>query len=361
MGLSKIYTRYEEFINRRKYSSLAERLALTFLKPFEFLYRLGFYASYHRTSKKNLLKIPVPVISVGNISLGGTGKTPLAIQLYRLMEKKGFRNIAVLSRGYRRKSKKTIVIRSGQESENWGIIGDEPCMIKNMLPGSLLMVGRDRRTMLRDAYHLHKADAVILDDSFRHRDLYSYKCVAIDGMRAFGNKRLLPAGPLRQPLWTLRYADCFIVTKSSKDENLESYLKNFGKPIYYAEYIAEGIFAGNSCRKIQGRKKAVLISGIGNNRSFYDTCLSFGIETADIINYRDHYGYSSNDIMNIKGKTENLDFDFYLTTQKDYYKLNKHKCLLERDLFYLRIRLEFVSPDTEEEIYRALEKKWGEI
>lgn len=341
---------YESLLYSKDPVSLLQKLFLFLMKPFELIYRLCFMISYHGKIKAEKLKLPIPVISTGNITLGGTGKTPLVIYLFKLLRSRGYRTIAIITRGYGRKSSEDIYITTGDSPYPIEAIGDEPFLIKENLPDCMMLIGSDRKKLALSAYKDHNAEAVIMDDAFRHLDIQSLNCVTIDGSRKFGNKRLIPSGPLRQPISTLKHADCFVITKSLRDKELEILLSSYKKPVYYADYKSAGIFDGNREKSPQ-TAKAVIISGIANNDGFFNTCREAGIEIADYIPFPDHKKYSALDIKKITDKTKNKDFDFYLTTEKDFYKLRTLSGLLIKDLFYIGIDLEFSNNNDNEYIF----------
>ncbi len=357
MILTKIYRNYEDLIYKSRYEKLFEKLLIMVLKPFELLYSLGFYLSYIKRRICRTLDVPVPVVSIGNINLGGTGKTPLVINLFSLFKNNGFGKIAVISRGYRRKSSGDIILKPGQKGFYLEEIGDEPFMIKNRLPDCIMLVGSNRKKLIQTACGSYGAEAIIMDDSFRHIDINSYSCLAVDGRRGFGNRHLFPAGPLRQPLWTLNKAHCFIISGSEKNPDLELLLKKYDKPIIYADYKVEGISDCRGIRDISLKDMAVLISAIGNNGSFFDTSTSFGIQVAEHITFMDHHRYTENDLQEIKDRTKQLDFGFYLTTEKDYYKLIKLKPAFDKELLFLKISLEFQDKDADRQIFKRIREK----
>lgn len=312
---------------------------------------------YYKKVFKPALGLPVPVISIGNISLGGTGKTPFAMYLYKLLKENGYNKIAIITRGYKRKGRKIRIVGNDNicSIDN---IGDEPFLISQNLSDCLLLVGDNKRELLRKAFQDYGVDALILDDAFRHIDINSIRLVTVDGKRGFGNCRLLPAGPLRQPYFTLEHADFFIITKTDINIKIEKSLKEFSKPVFYSYYRTLGIFDRNSIISTIDKKRAVLISGIGNNDSFRETCESLGLMIKGFIQFLDHRNYDEADVEFILSQYKARSFDFYLTTEKDYYKLIRFENYFENKLYYVKIEMDFRSSDFDYEFINEVKKRW---
>lgn len=340
MIISRLLSRYELYLYKeKKQFSLIDIIFYIFLLPFSLLYSIAILVSFSIKRLKQKIKLSIPIISIGNITLGGTGKTPLVIYIYKLLQKEDYKRIAIISRGYKRKSQEDMHILSFKKELKIEKIGDEPFLLKKNLPDSILLIGKRKRKLVREAYNKYNADAIILDDAFRHYDISSYRILTIDGSRGFGNRLIFPAGPNRQFLWTRNKADSFIILKKN-NENLKEHLRYFNKPVFNCNYSIKGIFDENGESK-PDRKRAVLISGIGNNESFFDTAGLCGFEIIDFIKFIDHKAYNIYDIAYINSRTKDLDFDLYLTTEKDFYKILSIKSSLSKILYYVKVELEF--------------------
>jgi tetraacyldisaccharide 4'-kinase len=184
---------------------------LNLFKPLEWLYRSGF--SLHRTwQQRNRLSWPVPIIVVGNLTVGGTGKTPIIIALAELLQHHGYQP-GIISRGYKRRQQSLQQVTAQSSVDD---VGDEPLLMAKRLPKVPLVVSSRRNQAI--AYLLqHTAVNVILsDDGLQHHALHrDIELVVIDGLRRFGNQRCLPLGPLREPLTRLKTVDFCLVNGSS--------------------------------------------------------------------------------------------------------------------------------------------------
>ncbi len=155
-------------------------------------------------------RLPSPVISVGNLVVGGTGKTPTVVFLARWLQERG-KKVCVISRGYRRKSKGLVLVADGERiCSTAELSGDEPILLAQELPGAVVVVDADRVEAGRYAIQRFKPDLILLDDGFQHRRLHrDLDIVTFKGVQDLGNGWLLPAGPLREPAASLDRADLF--------------------------------------------------------------------------------------------------------------------------------------------------------
>jgi tetraacyldisaccharide 4'-kinase len=207
------------------------------LLPFSLVY--GSLAAIHRwlysagiLRKK---KLPRPVVSVGNLTVGGGGKTPLVIWLASALRDRGFRP-AILSRGYGRSGSQPALVDARQP---WRLAGDEPFLMASRLDGIPVAVAPDRYEAGLEVLREHEVDLFILDDGFQHRKLErDLDIVVVDNVRRFGNGRLLPAGILREPLTRLVDADLLVVTRAAgPDEILTSVLGGFTRAeLFWSDY-----------------------------------------------------------------------------------------------------------------------------
>ncbi len=263
-------------------------------------------------------------ISVGNITLGGSGKTPIAEYLALLLSPRK-RRPAILLRGY--KKPKNI---KGLGLPDYYLMGDEACMLKQNLKNSAGVFSSDDR--LSEAESIDEEaffDTIILDDGFQHwrikRDL---DIVAIDAVNPFGNGLILPLGPLRETLGALNRADIFCLTRcdEAKTETLkilESKLKKINpkaaiiKSIHAPEYFYDALTGEKLDLREVYAKKVVLIAGLANPFSFSSAMKKLDAEIASEIFFDDHHEFSSKEICDVLAKAERLKADFVVTTQKD--------------------------------------------
>ncbi|WP_457639383.1 tetraacyldisaccharide 4'-kinase [Persephonella sp.] len=288
---------------------------------------------------KKAKKLPVPVVSIGNLSVGGTGKTPLTISLSKQLQKKGYR-VCVLSRGYRRKSRGTAVVSDGKKIYvDWQEAGDEPFLIA--AEGIPVVVSEDRYTAGIKALEYMDVDLFILDDGFQHFQLYrDADLLVVDAVKPFWEDRLLPAGRLREPPEFYRFAHFFVVNRFNrlKQEEKEKFLnslKNFGKSYFFTEEKIEGII---DSKKVYGfdlltGKDVGLFSGLGNNLQFFrlieELSEKYSFKVINRVQFPDHYSYESFKLPEFP--------KIWLTTEKDIIKLP----LSERNrIFAVKYRLE---------------------
>ncbi|MDP2943403.1 MAG: tetraacyldisaccharide 4'-kinase [Candidatus Omnitrophota bacterium] len=275
----------------------------------KFLYRLRLLKSYRCACK---------VVSVGNITLGGTGKTPLVVTLAGYLNGSG-KKVAVLSRGY-----------GGDR-----VTSDEVELLKKRLPGVPVLVGRDRIKTAREADESLKADVILLDDGFQHwrlkRDL---DIVTLDINNPFGNGRLIPRGTLREPLSSLKRADIFVLTKVgfegdsiAKAQGLKARLGviNADAAVFTSSYIPSRLFdvAGPEELKLSfiDNKKIVLVCAIGDPESFEDTAKALGADIVLRFFFMDHHKYTGEELGAIIKECEEKGIDIILTTEKDVPRL----------------------------------------
>lgn len=280
----------------------------------------GFVASLRRyLYEKKILKkkkLPKPVISIGNLSVGGTGKTPLTITISKYLQQKGYKTV-VLSRGYKRKSKGTVVL---YKNKNWQEVGDEPYLIfKNNIP---VVVDSSRYRAGKKAIEIFNPDIFILDDGFQHFQLErDINILVVDLSRPFWEDKLLPYGRLREPLSFYKYADLFLITKWKQNKEKIKVLESFNKPFFLTEEKIEGLtdLNKNYDFSILKNKEVVVFSGLGNNKYFFDIVKElskkYRFKIRSFLSFPDHYNY----------KDFNLEDKYiYLTTEKDLIKIKNN-------------------------------------
>lgn len=264
----------------------------------DILYRIGIARAY---------SLPRPVVSVGNITVGGTGKTPLVEALAKKISSRGKKS-CILMRGYG---------------------ADEDKIFKEVIPSVPVCVGKDRVEAARQFLAGNSADIFILDDGFQYRRLKrDLDIVALDATGPFGNGRLLPRGILREPLSALRRADILVLTKAdlADDEELDELRKRAclinkdaliveakHKPLHFYNIVTAGMLQLEWVRA----KKVASCCGIGNPSSFEDTLERLGASVVRSHRFEDHHKYTSEDLENIFDDCENFYVDTIVMTQKD--------------------------------------------
>jgi tetraacyldisaccharide 4'-kinase len=293
---------------------------------------------------KRSKRLPCPVISVGNITVGGTGKTPLVMALADGLAKRGIRT-AVLTRGY--KGTKT----SGHVASDGRSIlltpeeaGDEPYLMSKTLRGTPVVVGKNRFWAGQKALEQFGVTGLLLDDGFQHLQLHrELNILLIDSNIGFGDRHLLPRGILREPLSQLQRADLILLTKVEAPEAvrpLEAELRKLhpSRPIFHSHYEPLDLIGPGEERQdlhtLQG-KKVLALSGIANPDSFSTLLKKCGLRVIKERVLPDHHSYTQEDIRSIE--EEGRGVDWIVTTEKDMVKLG----LLTTDRLPLRaLRIE---------------------
>ena len=310
--------------------SFLEIIYIIIIKAREFFYSLGIFESN---------ELDCRVISVGNITAGGTGKTPLVEKLARDIKAKGKR-IVVISRGYRSEGDGPVVVSDGNEIlTDVQTAGDEVYMLAHHLDGIPIVRGESRLEAGELAIEKFSPDIILLDDSFQHwqleRDL---DIVIIDAMQPFGYNHLIPRGLLREPLSSLKRADLIIMTRThhvsrEKLSEITNTIKNYNnrariikstyKPLNLEPLVACTEEEKISCPEQLENKRVLAMSGIGNPASFSRSLKRLNADIVDTLNYPDHHNYCQDDVMDIAVKAQLNEVDLVVTTDKDAVKFNK--------------------------------------
>ena len=304
------------------------------LRPLSWLYFLGFkvYEILDRIGLIKTRKLPCQVISVGNIVVGGTGKTPAVIAMAKALREAG-RKPAILLRGYRAAvnddwaivSDGKKILLSSQQS------GDEAYMVAKELSSIPVLIGKDRYRNGTEAIKRWGADAVILDDGFQYRKLKrDADIVVIDATHPFGTGSLLPRGTLREPRQALERADLILITRIDQvaelqcsQDQIRQYAPNV--PIAESMHEPECLYPiGTRSQiglKFLENKRVLAVCGIGNPESFADTLYFLGASHVELLAFGDHYQYNENDIKNISERQIKSNSEIIVTTKKDEPKL----------------------------------------
>jgi tetraacyldisaccharide 4'-kinase len=334
-----------------KWSGLSS-LALL-LAPFSLLYGLIVMLRnrlFDRGSVKSE-RLPCRVISIGNLTVGGTGKTPMVIHLARMLREQGYRP-AVLSRGYGGTSKHPVNVVSKGAGPLMGQseAGDEPVLIAKALTGIPVLTGPRRALTGNWALKNLDADVLILDDGFQHRHLFrDINIVLLNAVSPFGNGRLLPGGPLREPLGALKRADVIIATGTQDDVAAGRPLalpEGIQAPIFRCYYQPRDFVQGAPEKAfptafVKG-KKICAFAGIGNPMAFLKTLRALGAEVAVFMPFPDHHRYKPADVTLIAARARQYQAEMIVTTEKDAIKIEPFDFLLP-GAYALRIEMVFLS------------------
>ena len=328
------------------------------LLPLSFLYGLGIYLrnlAYNNRWKKGK-KLPVPIISVGNITVGGTGKTPMAEFLLEHLLSMGQRP-AYLSRGYGRSTRGYL--RVSAAAADGMRFGDEAFQVAHKFPKIPVVVCEDRVAGVKRLLSESEVDVVVLDDAFQHRRIHrDLDIVMVDGSRLPAKDWLLPAGNLRESRRGLHRADFVAVAKRPPGQSAAALpalveAERYGfkttvfdlKPVGVYHFFSEKVI---SIAELQGQS-AHLFAGLGNNRFFFQQTAKLLQEKRSETAFADHYLYQKNDLEKIlanlgppnKNKPK-FDGAIILTTEKDYFRLKSLPWIgdfSEFPFYYLKVKI----------------------
>lgn len=267
------------------------------------LYKYGYMKTRH---------LNFPVISVGNLTVGGTGKTPLVITLASELHELGYKPV-VLSRGYRRSSRGVVLVSRGEGPlVSWKEAGDEPFMIALRVPDVAVVVGRDRYSAGLFAEKEQLGNLFILDDGFQHQQLArDVDIVTIDAKEWAEGENLLPIGRWREPKSSIERADfaCLIGAK-------ENAIPDLPIPTFRIETHNEGLFRKGQQHRIESlpEKPATAFAGIAKTKKFFEMLEEMGIELKEKKSFPDHHIYRQKDLMK-------LGQGILITTEKDAVRL----------------------------------------
>ena len=292
------------------------------------------------------------VISVGNLTVGGTGKTPLVIALANWLQRQNKR-VGVISRGYGRDDETQIIIVSDGKNvlADTNEAGDEPVLIAARCPGVPVVVGADRYAAGIELCDRFLCEVLILDDGFQHVSLKrNANLLLVDAESRFGNGCLLPLGPLREPAQSIYRATALIVTRASSTQN-----DNIASQLGFANVLRMPIgisrfLLGNfinlrtgdtfSLDTMRGQH-CVAFCGIANPDSFLTMLQDAGLIIHEFMRFPDHWRYTSDDIKKILSGNEKHTSKIVMTTEKDGVKI-RHLLTGAVDIFAARIELEWI-------------------
>jgi tetraacyldisaccharide 4'-kinase len=353
----------EKYFTKEKLNKIGERkiytkFILTILLPFSYIYGLILVVREY-LYKKNIFKtrsLSRPVISVGNLTLGGTGKTPLTIWLAEYFKKNGYKS-AILTRGYKGRSRnKKIIINDKNLLYNNAKIGDEPLLMAKKLEDVPVIIGKNRYNSAILGEKNFKPDVYILDDGFQHiklrRDL---NILLLNGDMPFDNGKLFPSGSLREPIKSIKKADVIIITKidNSSEEIIHNVRDYSSAPIFFMNYSVLGLKSFDGDKLITPEQfsslKSIAFSGIANHKHFIETILKNGIEIIDYVRFSDHHYYKKKDIKKIISLFIKSQVDVIITTGKDAVKINSF-IWKPYPFYYLDINVEIKESRKFEEI-----------
>jgi tetraacyldisaccharide 4'-kinase len=303
-------------------------------RPFIFapakLYELGVRAraAFYENNLLETRSLNTPVISVGNLTVGGAGKTPCVAFLARFLRNEGY-EVAVLSRGYKRESRGRVEVSNGSEilcGPNEA--GDEPFLLANLCPGARVVVDRDRYAAGKWLEERGRISAFILDDGFQHlrlaRDL---NLLLIDASEPLEQAKMIPFGRLREPITAMRRAGAVIVTRSDQPFDrhaLENAIGRFARadtPVFYAHHKMTELIRLDGDGAVGpahfARKRVAAVSGVARPDRFVVDLERLGMEIALRRDFDDHHRYTAEELSEIVERARESRAEAVITTEKD--------------------------------------------
>ncbi len=308
------------------------------------------------------------VVSVGNITVGGTGKTPVVEIFARKLQQEG-RKVAILSRGYKKEeppfltrliNKVTMyekrcpprVVSDGKNLLlNSAMSGDEPYMLASNLDNVAVLVDKDRVKSGRYAIKKLGCDTLVLDDGFQYLKLkHRQEITLIDSKNPFGNENVLPRGILREPIKHIKRADFIFLTKcdGSSNDELKERLREYGATSEIIECCHTARYLRNVYTRekkeldfLQGLK-VIALSGIASPEGFESEIENHGATIFERFRYADHYRYSQQELIDIVNQAHKDGVDAIITTEKDAVRFPRLE-RLDVPLYFLRVDIELLS------------------
>lgn len=287
------------------------------------------------------VRMPVPVVSVGNLSAGGTGKTPITLFLAEGLEAAGWTN-AVLSRGYG--GRRDVDPMSVEADSDPRQTGDEPLLLARRLGPHRVVVGRKRHAAaLRALSQRPGLRCLLLDDGFQHRALHrDLDLLVVDGVRRWGNGRMLPLGNLREPMASAQRAHALVVTRAARVPDraaVEAWWAEHGSggPIFWVDFVLGGLrrwdAGATASPSPPGEGPAFAWCGLGHPEAFYADLLVAGHRWIGSHSYPDHGGPSPAELRRLQARARAEGATWLVCTEKDAVKLGAaHAGVLEMPL-----------------------------
>lgn len=333
--------------------TISEKVLLSLLLPFSLGYSL-IAETRNFLYKVNCLKSYNPevlTISIGNLTTGGTGKTPITATLANFLTKKGYK-VAILSRGYGSKlnSKEINVISDGEKIYyDAQIGGDEPVWLAQNCLGTVVLTSSNRVQIAKHAQNMG-CNALILDDGFQHQKLgRNINVAVVDIEKQFGNKNVLPAGPLRESFKNIKRADKIIVmnknTSVISEEKLQALKTLINKvnkeaDISVCNAKVDKIYEIHSEEELSFNdgQSVLAFSAIGQPKQFYNLLSQSSINVLETVDFADHHKYSAQDVERLFAIAEAQNINVLITTEKDAVKV---KDLTQKAIYALKLGIDW--------------------
>jgi tetraacyldisaccharide 4'-kinase len=285
-------------------------------------------------------KFNIPIICVGNIYIGGTGKTSVAIEIIKILSQS--KKVCFLTKGYGRKSNRDIFLDKlstpNQKAED---TGDEALLLNKF---GHVYISNNRAEAINTIIKL-KYEAIILDDGYQDHQIFkNLNILCFDSKNWIGNNNLIPSGPLREPLTSIKEAN-FIIVKGEKNQIIEKEVKTINPNI-------EIIYAENKIENIETlkNKNFIAFTGIGNPHSFFNTLLDHNVKIIKQIIYPDHFQFTEKNYKVLSKEAENNKCNL-LTTEKDYVRINNN---FKEKIYYTKLNTLLIEKESLEKELKKL-------
>lgn len=329
------------------------------------MYEVGIRLRLKIMQGKKKVSLPGFTVSIGNLTAGGTGKTPATCMTAEWALGEGY-DVAVLSRGYGGKNKAKITVVSNRKNVLAGPeeAGDEPYLLASRLPGIPVLTAKDRYLAGLMAHSIFGSTFFILDDGYQHlrlkRDL---NLLLLDSARPFGNGRLLPRGPLREPVKELERADAIILTRAGflkigrgTGDDIGHLLNS--KPVFMGDHVPEKIIfpfqqTSHDPSFLKGKRVAAF-AGIARPDSFRDTLINLGAEILSYRHFPDHHPFTYDEIRALKEEKNNKGAELLITTEKDWMRVSD---FVSGDVSASYLTIKFDLPGERERFFQMVREK----
>lgn len=358
--MNKSYHTYWRELASGSRTGLADNLVLMFLTPLARLYSLILRLrawSYHNGILKSY-RLPRPVVSIGNVTVGGTGKTPVTAYIARLLLERGYK-VAVLTRGYGGAlegqscvvSDGTTIMLSAREC------GDEPYLLASTIPGLMVVIGTDRYAAGLMAIQQLKPDIFLLDDGFQHLRLHrDLNILLLDFSRPFGNGWTLPAGLLRESAAAARRADLVIFTRAPEGAAIAEDAQGIPACVSHHTLVDMLPLDGTAAMPFSDCQgyNVLAFAGIADPESFFAGLREVGLKLVQTIGLPDHVVYTQERRDEITEAMRRSGAEYLVTTEKDGVKLKGVSPELASRILLARMELTIDKPEILEERLKKL-------
>ncbi len=350
-----------------EYRAPRNLLTRAILRSLSYLWRRGNVIQRRRSERyARLVKpLPIPVISIGGITIGGSGKTPFTTYLAGMLKARGF-SPAILTRGYRRRSPASSLIIAAGAKVPAAFTGDEAQIFLRTGVAPVGIGANRHQTAQLLLSRFPETDVLLLDDGFQHARLRrDVDIVLIDALDPFGREEVVPSGRLREPLLALRRADLFVITRCDSNlqfETVSGKLRHYHPeaPIfrsYYSTCRWRDLHTGAALRELP-EKEVAAFCGLGNPQAFWNTLESFGLELVFRWTFDDHHVYKPVELRRLAEQARQNGAKMLVTTEKDLMNLpnQTEDALGTLSLAWLEIELQV---DEEERFLKTLERSFS--